>query len=305
DASIVSDDADPVGARCQSDLTRYTTDLFEDIWKEALKTKKNVLNGSGRLTGSDPDAPVGSAAELGAELVAAIQGDARGKIGKAALKLHDRTVQRCTGTTAPIAQMFRGSCGTAATPEDLAHCAEGMARGAFYQSLAGFDALTFDCDLTDNGATDLSCESAALREHVLDRIGYGPNAWSRARIQALGVHDYIEEQLSPQTIDDRALDTLLAAFPSLTQTFQELRANYARNPTPPVLPLANIAKELKQAKVLRAAASHRQLAEVLVDFWQNHFNVAAGSSQRTKYDISPYDRLTLRPNVLGTFENLL
>src|SRR5215468_1840568 len=173
DASIVSDIADPVGARCQSDVTRYTTDLFEDIWKEALKTKKNVLNGSGRLTGSDPDAPVGSAAELGAELVAAIQGDARGKIAKAALKLHDRTVQRCTGTTAPIAQMFRGSCGTAATPEDLAHCAEGKARGAFYQSLAGFDALTFDCDLTDNGATDLSCESAALREHVLDRIGYG------------------------------------------------------------------------------------------------------------------------------------
>ena len=51
--------------------------------------------------------------------------------------------------------------------------------------------------------------------------------------------------------------------------------------------------------------SRRQLAEVLVDFWQNHFNVAAGSSQRTKYDISPYDRITLRPNVLGTFEDLL
>ena len=57
--------------------------------------------------------------------------------------------------------------------------------------------------------------------------------------------------------------------------------------------------------MLRAVASRRQLAEVLVDFWQNHFNVAAGSSQRTKYDISPYDRITIRPNVLGSFENLL
>ncbi len=305
DAAIVSDDADQDGARCQSEVARYTTDLFESIWKEALKAKKNGLSGSGRLTGSDPHAPVGSAAELAGELVAAIQGDERGKIAKAALKLHDKTVQRCTGTVTPVAQMFLGSCGTAATLDDLAACAEGVARGAFYQSLAGFDALTFDCDLTDNGATDLSCESAELREHVLDRLGYGPDAWSRARIQTLGVHDYIEEQLSPQAIDDAALDALLAAFPSLTQTFLQLRANYDNNPTPPVLPLANIAKELKQAKVLRAVATHRQLAEVLVDFWQNHFNVAAGSSQRTKYDISPYDRLTIRPNVLGTFEDLL
>ena len=116
---------------------------------------------------------------------------------------------------------------------------------------------------------------------------------------------YIEEQLSPQTIDDSALDALLAQFPSLTQTFQQLRANYANNPTPPVLPLAVHRRELKQAKVLRAVASRRQLAEVLVDFWQNHFNVTAGSSQRTKYDISPYERITIRPNVLGNFENLL
>ena len=52
--------------------------------------------------------------------------------------------------------------------------------------------------------------------------------------------------------------------------------------------------------MLRAVMSRRQLAEVLVDFWMNHFNVAAGSSQRTKYDISPYDRIALRPHVLGT-----
>jgi uncharacterized protein (DUF1800 family) len=37
----------------------------------------------------------------------------------------------------------------------------------------------------------------------------------------------------------------------------------------------------------------------------NHFNVAASSSQRTRYDISPYDRIALRPNVLARFEDLL
>ena len=43
-----------------------------------------------------------------------------------------------------------------------------------------------------------------LREHVLNRLGYGGDAWSRARIQTLGVRDYIDEQLLPETIDDKA-----------------------------------------------------------------------------------------------------
>jgi uncharacterized protein (DUF1800 family) len=187
----------------------------------------------------------------------------------------------------------------------LIDCAAGVAQGQFYQTAASFDGLTIDCDLRDNGVSDLSCESAELREHVLNRIGYGGDAWSRARIQALGVEGYIEEQLAPETIDDSALETALAQFPSLTQTFQELRANYSNNPVPPQQGLGTIGRELKQAKVLRAVMGRRQLAEVLVDFWLNHFNVAAGSSQRTRYDISPYDRITLRPNVLGTFEDLL
>ena len=302
DAAIVLESADRDGSRCQSDVLRYTGDLFFAIWKEALTAKKNVLKGSARLTGSGP---IASATGSGS-------GDDRRRAGRRARQ--DRQGRPEAARQDHAALRRGGDADQPALPRRMrdvllarrpGDCAEAQGRGAFFQSLASADALSIDCDLLDNGVGDLSCESAELREHVLDRTGYGPDAWSRARIQTLGVHAYIEEQLSPQTIDDSALDTLLAQFPSLTQTFLQLRANYANNPTPPVLPLANIAKELKQAKVLRAVASRRQLAEVLVDFWQNHFNVAAGSSQRTKYDISPYDRITIRPNVLGTFENLL
>jgi uncharacterized protein (DUF1800 family) len=302
DAAVVADDADRFGASCQRDVLRYTGDLFYAIWKEGLTAKKNVLKGSGRLAGTGP---VGSANDLQAELVAVVQADTRGRIAKAVQKLGDRAARSCTPALTPLGQMFRGSCGSAATLADLTTCAEGVARGQFFQLAASADVLSIDCDLTDNGRSDLSCESPELREHVLDRLGYGPDAWSRARIQTLGVRGYIEEQLSPETIDDSVLDAALAQFPSLTETFQQLRANYANNPTPPQQGLGVIMREVKQAKVLRAVMSHRQLAEVLVDFWQNHFNVAAASSQRTKYDISPYDRITLRPNVLGTFENLL
>ncbi len=305
DAALVSNGADRDGARCQADVLRYTTDLFAALWKNALSAKKNALKGAARVTGTDPKAQVGSPAELEAELIAVVQGDAKGRIGRVAAKLRDRAAQRCAGLAVSLAQAFPGACAGAASAVDLGACAEGVARGAFYQHLAAADALSIDCDLTDDGASNVSCESAELREHVLDRLGYGPDAWTRARIQTLGVAGYIQEQLDWQAIDDSALDAALAQFPSLSMTFQQLRANYDNNPVPPQQGLAVIARELKQAKVLRAVMSRRQLAEVLVDFWLNHFNVTAGSSQRTKYDISPYDRIAIRPNVTSDFETLL
>ncbi len=62
--------------------------------------------------------------------------------------------------------------------------------------------------------------------------------------------------------------------------------------------------ELTQAKVLRAAYSERQLEEVMVDFWFNHFNVFAGKGQVRVY-LSEYERDAIRPRVLGKFRDLL
>jgi uncharacterized protein (DUF1800 family) len=62
--------------------------------------------------------------------------------------------------------------------------------------------------------------------------------------------------------------------------------------------------ELMQAKILRAAYSERQLEEVLVDFWFNHFNVFSGKGQVRVY-LNEYERDAIRPHVLGTFRELL
>ena len=108
-------------------------------------------------------------------------------------------MQRCTGIPTLLSQAFPGVCVAAADPAALGACAEGVARGVFHEMLAGADALSIDCDLTDDGAGNLSCESTELREHVLNRLGYGPDAWTRSRIQTLGVAGYIQEQLDWQT----------------------------------------------------------------------------------------------------------
>jgi uncharacterized protein (DUF1800 family) len=62
--------------------------------------------------------------------------------------------------------------------------------------------------------------------------------------------------------------------------------------------------ELMQAKLLRAAYSDRQLEEVMVDFWFNHFNVFSGKGQVRVY-LNEYERDAIRPHVFGMFRALL
>jgi uncharacterized protein (DUF1800 family) len=62
--------------------------------------------------------------------------------------------------------------------------------------------------------------------------------------------------------------------------------------------------DLMQQKILRAAYSERQLEEVMVDFWFNHFNVFVGKGQTRVY-LSEYERDAIRPHVLGKFRDLL
>jgi uncharacterized protein (DUF1800 family) len=62
--------------------------------------------------------------------------------------------------------------------------------------------------------------------------------------------------------------------------------------------------ELSSAKVARAVASERQLNEVMVDFWENHFNIFAGKD-RTRYFLPEFEAKVIRPNAMGKFRTLL
>jgi len=62
--------------------------------------------------------------------------------------------------------------------------------------------------------------------------------------------------------------------------------------------------ELNASRLLRAVYSERQLQEVMVDFWTNHFNVYAQKGADRWY-LTSYDRDVIRPNALGNFRDLL
>ena len=70
------------------------------------------------------------------------------------------------------------------------------------------------------------------------------------------------------------------------------------------LPVVQAQTQFVDAKMLRAIESERQLQEVLVDFWGNHFNIDIRKQPCAILKITD-DREVIRPHILGKFRDLL
>ena len=163
--------------------------------------------------------------------------------------------------------------------------------------------------------------------HVLNRLAFGPRPGDVDRVVAMGVDQWIQAQLRPDRIVDRDAERLVAdAFPALRLSASELLREYpprnaqqlqARLRSDSMLTRADSAalrreaqrnrefvNDLIASKVARAVVSERQLAEVMTDFWENHFNVFIGKGQ-LRYYLPDYSERTIRPHALGRFRELL
>jgi uncharacterized protein (DUF1800 family) len=168
--------------------------------------------------------------------------------------------------------------------------------------------------------------------HVLNRLGFGARPGDVERVRAMGLDHYIDEQLHPERIADSDVERRVAGLTTLKMSSRQIAEAFeipqiqarraarqsARNeekdgaknepnprPDPEMQRRANSPLiELSEQKVLRAVYSSRQLQEVLVDFWFNHFNVDARKGA-DRFMLTEYERETIRPHVLGKFRDLL
>ncbi len=144
--------------------------------------------------------------------------------------------------------------------------------------------------------------------HILNRIGFGPRPGDIERVKKMGLDAYIEQQLHPERIDDSATEALLARFPSIRMDGAEIAKIYvpAKDIAPGqgVHPLQKLLQELQGQKLVRAVSSERQLDEVMVDFWYNHFNIFWGKGL-DKSLTTGYEMNAIRPHALGKFKDLV
>jgi uncharacterized protein (DUF1800 family) len=75
-------------------------------------------------------------------------------------------------------------------------------------------------------ASDLSENEAIL--HALNRLGYGPRPGDVERVRQMGLARWIDQQLQPESIDDSAMNTRLASFPTLTMSSGKLLSEFPR-----------------------------------------------------------------------------
>jgi uncharacterized protein (DUF1800 family) len=163
-------------------------------------------------------------------------------------------------------------------------------------------------------AAPLSAEQQAA--HVLNRVAFGPAPGDIARVAQMGVQRYIEQQLAPQDIAyPPALAARLASLDAINRgtgaifgEYNELRkevkdeeegAKERRRKA-----LQKLDRQANEARLARAIESPRQLEEVMVDFWYNHFNVFSGKGIDRAL-VASYERDAIRPNVFGSFRTLL
>ena len=165
--------------------------------------------------------------------------------------------------------------------------------------------------------------------HALNRLAFGPAPGDLERVTRMGVPAWIAEQLRPERLALPAfLADQLASLRTPHESERELVRGYremlreakqarqaetasAAGDKPGTeegaerrRQIAAMVLEAGEERLLQALNSPRQLQEVLVDFWFNHFNVFQGKGL-DRVLVESYEREAIRPNVLGRFRTML
>lgn len=158
------------------------------------------------------------------------------------------------------------------------------------------------------------------------RMGYGPRPGDIKAVEAMGFEAYVDQQLNPNAINDSVCDARIASARmrikySATSDWaacDELRPLSTLDK--PIADLWRLSRwdmkidghermlpfeEVRVATWIRAVHSKRQLKEVLVEFWHNHFNVYPVSASAISCTFPTYDRDVIRKYCLGNFREFL
>lgn len=131
--------------------------------------------------------------------------------------------------------------------------------------------------------------------HVLNRTTWGIRTADLEKIAALGIPGWIDYQLAYEAIPDPLVDDFISQRRVLTMGIDELGPFTGDN-------YGVVIDTFLFSRVFRAIHSERQLFELMVEFWTDHFNVPAPDYLDIKL---VDDRDVIRVHALGNFRDLL
>lgn len=150
---------------------------------------------------------------------------------------------------------------------------------------------------------------------AVNRLTYGPAPGSLKQAAAMGFDAFVKAQLEPERLTEPpTLERALAGLPSQQMDTVRLFREYG----PPADEGKNapdamrrtfdradaVALEAARARLFRAILSPRQLSELMIEFWCEHFNLGARKGLAHLWSGS-FEREAVRPYALGKFRDLL
>ncbi len=133
---------------------------------------------------------------------------------------------------------------------------------------------------------------------AVQRTSFGASQGALAEVQAVGIDAFLEQQIDYTTIDDSVVEAEVAArFPLANADPATLRNDFPNN-------FQNIVEDLVGATLFREFFSPRQLYEVMVEFWTNHFSIHLINGVIPL--LKPQDDFAvIRPNAMRSFAEIL
>jgi len=139
----------------------------------------------------------------------------------------------------------------------------------------------------------------------LNRSSFGIRPVDYVRVKSIGIENYLEEQLDYESIDNSELDELLGiVYPLVNSTLPEIVSYIEEGNLLGEDRFADAAVQLISSTMMRQLYSKHQLFEVMVEFWNNHFNVDIIKDLDLILKVYE-DKHVIRTNALSSFSEIL
>ncbi|MDH3761671.1 MAG: DUF1800 domain-containing protein [Gammaproteobacteria bacterium] len=174
----------------------------------------------------------------------------------------------------------------------------GLGYGALITALPACGGGGSDDDDGDDSPPQSPIPKPSRQYSVLKRTSFGPQRDEMTSINILGIGNYLEAQMDHLSIDDDSLEAdIQALFPLTMQAPAQLIGGFPDN-------IFDVATQMIAATQYRQMFSKRQLYEIMVEFWSDHFNIHLINGLGPT--LKPYDdQQVIRQHALGNFRDLL